>query len=93
MLPGSVSDLYTDDDITILLEPLAKWCKAEFIDARVTRIEGNANKIHLSDGSTVDYDVLAINVGSKTKDTGNIKGVWDHALTTRPINELLPKVQ
>jgi len=31
-------------------------------------------------------------VGSKTKDTGNIKGVWEHSLTTRPISELLPKI-
>ena len=40
----------------------------------------------------VEYDFLAVNVGSKTKDTGSMKGVWDHALTTRPINELLPKI-
>ena len=26
MLPGSVSHLYTDDDITVLLEPVSKWC-------------------------------------------------------------------
>ena len=36
--------------------------------------------------------MLSINIGSKTKDTGNIKGVWEHSLTTRPINDLLPKV-
>jgi NADH dehydrogenase FAD-containing subunit len=46
----------------------------------------------LENGETIDYDVLAVNVGSKTKDTGNVKGVWDHALTTRPINDLIPKV-
>ena len=32
-------------------------------------------------------------MGSKTRDTGNVKGVWEHALTTRPINDLLPKIE
>ena len=92
MLPGTVSKLYTDEDLKIHLAPLAEWCGAEYIQERVTRIEGNKNLIHLENGETVEYDVLAVNVGSKTKDTGNIKGVWEHALTTRPINHLIPKV-
>jgi NADH dehydrogenase FAD-containing subunit len=92
MLPGSVSGLYKDEDIMVHLEPLAKWCKAAWIQQRVVRIEGNANKIHFENGESIDYDVLAINVGSKTKDTGNVKGVWEHSLTTRPINDLLPKI-
>ena len=31
MLPGTVSKLYEEDDIKIHLEPLAKWCKANYI--------------------------------------------------------------
>ena len=31
MIPGAISNFYTDDDITIHLEPLAKWCRAEYI--------------------------------------------------------------
>jgi NADH dehydrogenase FAD-containing subunit len=41
----------------------------------------------------MDYDVLVVNIGSKTKGTEDIKGVYDHSLTTRPINELLPKIE
>lgn len=59
----------------------------------VTKIEGNSNKIILEDESSLEYDILAINIGSKTRDTNNVKGVWEHALTTRPINNLLPKVE
>jgi len=92
MLPGSISGLYKDEDIMVHLEPLAKWCKADWVKGKVVKIEGNANKIHLENGETLDYDVLAINVGSKTRDTNQVKGVWDHALTTRPINDLLPKI-
>ena len=93
MLPGSVSQLYEPKDITVELAPLAKWCKAEYIDARVEKIEASANKVHCANGKVVEYDALAVNVGSKTKDTGNIKGVWENALTTRPINDLLGKIE
>lgn len=36
---------------------------------------------------------MALNIGSKTKDTNQVKGVWEHSLTTRPINDLLPKIE
>lgn len=38
------------------------------------------------------YDILGINIGSRTLGTYTVKGVHDHALTTRPIDELLPKI-
>lgn len=31
MLPGASSRLYKDEDIMIMMEPLAKWCNADFI--------------------------------------------------------------
>lgn len=92
MLPGTVSKLYKDEDIMVLLEPLAKWCNADYVEQRVTKIVGNENKLILENGESLPYDILAINVGSKTKDTGGVKGAWEHSLTTRPINELLPKI-
>ena len=92
MLPGTVSKLYSDEDLKIHLEPLAQWCNADYIEQRVVKIAGEENKIYLQNGETIEYDVLAVNVGSKTKNAGNIKGVWENALTTRPINDLIPKV-
>lgn len=93
MLPGTVSKLYEEDDIKVHLEPLAKWCKANYVEQRVSKIIGNENKLLLENGEHLDYDILAINVGSKTKDTGGVKGAWEHSLTTRPINDLLPKIR
>lgn len=92
MLPGSVAGLYTEDDIKVQLAPLAAWCNAEFISQRVKKVIASANQLELENGEKVNYDVLALNVGSKTKDTMDVKGVWEHALTTRPINDLLPKI-
>ena len=37
--------------------------------------------------------MLAINIGSKTKNTDKIPGVRDFSLTTRPINDLLGKIE
>jgi selenide, water dikinase len=31
MLPGASSRLYRDEQIMIMMEPLAKWCNADFI--------------------------------------------------------------
>lgn len=75
------------------MEPLAVWCKANYIEQTVKAIKANENKILLANGEEVDYDVLAINVGSRTKGAKEVKGVWENSLTTRPINELLPKIQ
>lgn len=48
--------------------------------------------LELDNGDKLAYDVLALNIGSKTKDTLGVKGVWENAMTTRPINDLIPKV-
>lgn len=93
MLPGSVSQLYTDEDIMVHLPPLAAWSQAEYIEKKVEEIKGAENKIRCSDGSWVEYDVLVINVGSRTRHTQKVPGVWEHSLTTRPINDLLPKIR
>lgn len=95
MLPGTVSKLYTDEELKVDLEPVAKWCDANYIEKRVMKIVANENKIILSDDSFVEYDILALNLGSKTKGTTGkhtVEGVWEYSLTTRPINDLLPKI-
>jgi NADH dehydrogenase FAD-containing subunit len=77
------------------MEPLAKWCKADYIEKRLERVIANENKLILADGQVVEYDILALNLGSRTRGTTGehaTLGVWEHSLTTRPINSLLPKI-
>lgn len=93
MLPGLVATLYTAPDVTVQMLPLAKWCKADYIEKKVKRVIAKDNKIELEDGQLVEYDLLSLNVGSRTRGTFTVKGVWDNALTTRPINLLLPKIE
>ena len=85
-------ELYNDQELQIQLKPLAKWCKADYIEKRVEKVIGNENKLIFEDGSELPYDVLCLNVGSVTRDSNKIPGIWEHSLTTRPINYLLSKI-
>ena len=53
MLPGAVSNLYINNDLTIHLEPLAIWSNAEYVLKKVVSIIGNENLIKLEDGSVI----------------------------------------
>ena len=75
------------------LEPVAHCCKADYIEKRVQLIDAKNNSIVFEDGSNVSYDALGINVGSRTRGANEVKGVWEHSLTTRPINDLLGKIE
>ena len=69
----------------IQLAPLAKWAGATFIQKRASYVEGAKHQIVFDDKTTMDYSVLSLNLGSKTK---NFKAD-PSALRTRPINYLI----
>ena len=92
MLPGTISQLYKNEDLQIEMAPLAKWCNADYYEKQVSKVVGKENRIELTDGTSLDYDALILNIGSKTFGTKTIPGIWEHALTTRPINHLIPKI-
>jgi NADH dehydrogenase FAD-containing subunit len=74
------------------LQPLSIWCNADYVEKRVKAIKGAENKLIFEDDSFLEYDILAVNVGSRTRGAMDVKGVWENSLTTRPINELLGKI-
>ena len=73
------------------MAPLAKWCNAEYYEKQMSKVVGKESRIELEDGTSLAYDALILNVGSKTRGM-KIPGIWEHALTTRPINHLIPKI-
>jgi NADH dehydrogenase FAD-containing subunit len=75
------------------LEPLADWCEADYVEKRVERIDAKNNRLHFEGGGDIAYDVLGINVGSKTRGASQVEGALQHSLTTRPINDLLGKIE
>ena len=38
MLPGTVSKLYSDEDLKVHLQPLAEWCNADYVQQKVVKI-------------------------------------------------------
>lgn len=92
MLPGSSSELYDEEQIKIHLPPLATWSRATFVKEKVTKVVGKENKLLFESGREMNNDVLVLNVGSKTRHTETVKGIWEHSLSTRPINEILRKI-
>ena len=59
----------------------------------MAKVVGNENRIEFEDGTFLNYDYLSLNVGSMTRGIGKVPGVWENSLTTRPINDLLPKIK
>ncbi len=92
MLPGCVAELYEPRDIQIELRPLARWAGARFIESRVAGIDWKEKVVRFDDRPELAYDVLSLNVGSTTRG-GDVPGVREHALMTRPINTLLTKLE
>ena len=56
-------------------------------------IDANKNRIYFEDGESIPYDALAVNVGSRTRGANEVSGVNEFSLTTRPINDLLGKIE
>ncbi len=64
MVPGWLAGHYRFDEIAIHFPPLvmaagARWCQGE-----VDTLDAARRQLRLADGSTLDYDVLSLNVGS-----------------------------
>jgi len=75
------------------LKSLANWCRADYVEKRVNKIQGSEKRIFMEDGTSLEYDILAVNVGSKTRGAEGGDGVYQNSLTTRPINDLLSKIE
>ncbi len=69
------------------MKPLSTWSHANFLHNKVKELRANTNTLVFEDSTTLPYDLLSLNVGSQTNNP------QDHALSTRPINDLLRKIE
>lgn len=78
---------------------MADWAGIQFIEDIVTSIDPSTQQISLhkySNGSTnlcLKYDILSIDIGSTSRGLHVIPGVKKHTIPTRPISNLLDKIQ
>lgn len=91
MLPGHVAGVYDRAQMHIDLKRLAQVSGVEFIHARAVGVD-RANKIlALSDGGSLRYDTLSLNVGI-TPDLSGIEGADRHAIAVKPISSFLERM-
>ncbi len=95
MLPGVVQGRYTFDQLSVDLVALARAAGAEFIQDRVTGIDGHTRTVTLASGRSLGYDVASLAVGGAPA-TGAIPGVQRYALPMKPIDraaKLVPAME
>ena len=93
MVPGCVSNLYTQNQTRVQLPPLASWAGITYIRAFVTDIDLENNLLTLDNSATpISFDTLSIDIGSRTRHATTTPGVAEFAIPTRPIGSLVEAI-
>jgi selenide,water dikinase len=89
MLPGLLAGHYQYHDCHIDLEALARFAGARFVQSLAQTVDTSEHRVILADGSTLDYDVVSIDVGAVPA-TGGVAGALENALSIKPFESFLP---
>ncbi len=92
MVPGFVAGEYTTAEVEIDVRPLARRAGARLVVAPVTAIDAVSRRIELSGRPPLAYDFASLNVGSTVAGL-DVPGVRQHALATRPIADLVERIE
>lgn len=87
MLPGLIAGHYSVEETHIDLARLCQWASVRFIQAAVTAVDTERNRLSLSDGELLDFDWLSIDVGS-TPELDATPGARDFAVPVKPVSSL-----
>ncbi len=91
MVPGYVAGQYRRAELEIDVVPLARRAGARVILSPAVGVDAASKRIRLSDRPPVRYDVASFDVGSTVAGL-DLPGVRQHALPTRPIVELVERI-
>jgi pyridine nucleotide-disulfide oxidoreductase family protein len=84
MVPGWLAGAYRFDQIVIDFPALCAAAGARWVQAELHSLDAQGRRLHLSDGSTLDYGLLSLNVGSTLQPPGGPPGM----LALRPLSQL-----
>ena len=98
MVPGCISQLYSPEDTLLHLEPLCEWADIQFINDEVIDIDLEHKYLILKHSQQqqqqqISFDALSIDIGSTCKGIDNIPGATKYSIPTRPISNLLHRIQ
>ena len=88
MLPGYVSGHYNFDQCHIDLDRLCDRANVTFHRTEARAIDPQRKSVTLSDGATMSYDVLSIDIGS-TPPAHAVPGALEHAIGVKPVSQFL----
>lgn len=87
MIPGWLAGRYTLNDISIDFQQLSKAAGVRWLQGEMYSLDPDNNRLLLTDGSRIEYDVLSLNVGS------TLYPPRSAMLAMRPLGELISKYQ
>jgi selenide,water dikinase len=92
MVPGFVAGQYPVGDLEIDIPRLARLAGAKIVVSAAKRIDPHGRKILVGEGPAIAYDLASLNVGSTVAGL-DLPGIRQFALPTRPIGELVHRIQ
>jgi len=87
MVPGWLAGTYRYDEMVIDFRALCAASGARWVAAEVTALDADARRLQLSNGDTLAYDLLSLNIGSTLRPPD---GEGARMLALRPLS-LLPQ--
>jgi selenide,water dikinase len=88
MLPGLIAGHYGSGEIRLDLERIARFAGARFLRTLVTAFDPAGRVATLADGTTLEFDVASLDVGSLPPTRG-VPGVDVHATGVKPVDPFL----
>lgn len=85
MVPGILAGAYQPADARFLPARLARAAGAEWVHARVERVDARERVVHLADGRELRYDLLSLDVGAAMAGS-DVPGVREHAIPAKPMH-------
>lgn len=92
MLPGLLAGHYSLEETHIDLARLCQWAGARFVRGRACQLDPHRQRLTLSDGSALDYDVLSIDIGS-TPALQQVPGAAEYAIAVKPVADFRQRWQ
>ena len=87
MLPGHLAGHYSLSECSIPLDPVAEAAKADFVRARVLRLDLQQRIAITEAGGVLPFDVVSLDIGPAPEHT-MIPGL-EHAISVRPVDHLV----
>ena len=86
MLPGWISGHYTREQSRIDLRPLVQAAGIKMLNLSLVEMNAERRELSLSDGSSLSYDILSLDVGSETQTEG-LEGLGTRLLPVKPLDD------